>query len=284
MSKFFDETQKAEQWAANQSAAKAQAQEVLEAIRQTDTAGKALADVRLRGCRRIKVPNAGVPLISSNGKTPDKLALVATECYRGLRTRLLRQQSKTGLRSVVISSAFAGEGKTVTALNLALACAGLTDQRVLLVDADLRTRGLSRLLGEPQGPSLPDALSGSAAFPDVVLATDLANLHVVAAGAKSAAGTEPFTGNRWKEFLGWCGESFKLVLVDSPPILPLADFELIAAACDAVMLVVRALHTKRQVMRQAAAQLDGKKVVGIVFNGAPSGGGHKEYLSYYRAE
>jgi capsular exopolysaccharide synthesis family protein len=281
MSKFFDDTQKAQQWTSNEIAVKTEAQEVLESLRQGDTAGRAVADVRLRACRRIKLPNLGTPLISYNGKTPGKSDQVATECYRALRTRLLRQQGKTGLRSVVVSSSFAGEGKTLTALNLALASAGLADQRVLLVDADLRTRGLTKLLGEPQGSALPEALSGSVAFADVVLATDLPNLHVVTGGTKSLTGPEPFTGARWKEFLGWCGESFKLILVDSPPVFPLTDFELISAACDGILFVVKALQTKRQLLRRAAGQLDSKKVVGVVFNGAPMGGSNKGYFSYY---
>jgi capsular exopolysaccharide synthesis family protein len=173
---------------------------------------------------------------------------------------------------VVLTSSVSGEGKTLTGLNLALCCAQLHDLRVLLIDGDLCTRGLTGLLGNPPAPGLSEVLAGSAQPEQAIIATDLPNLHILGAGAPTVPSLELYASNRWKELVGWCGENFKLVLVDSPPILPLADFELMSAACDGVLLIVRALQTSRELLRKAAGAVDKKKFLGVVFNGADFNG------------
>src|SRR6266571_2617289 len=103
-----------------------------------------LGESRLGQCRKMKIPAVG-KLLGQFGGGPALEA--AEESYRALRTRLLRARSAQGLRSVVVTSATPGEGKTLTSLNLSLCCAQLHDLRVLLIDADIRTSGLSRTLG-----------------------------------------------------------------------------------------------------------------------------------------
>jgi protein-tyrosine kinase len=287
MSKFFNETKKARDWAPNEEVAKdPDLQVVLESMRDADAVSAQVTETRVRNAHRIKIPHQpGVPLIvgngSSNGYGEETTAKRAVESYRALRTRLLRQQTTTGLRSVVITSALAGEGKTLTGLNLAQCCAQLHNQRVLLVDADLRTRGLTRLLGLPSGPGLSEVLSSQVQFEDAAMATDTSNLYVVGAGEGNPSIAELFTLPRWKEFMGWCGESFKLVLVDAPPILPLADFELISAECDGVLMIVLARKTQRELLLKASAQVDPKKLLGVVFNAVDRSRQEKDYYQYY---
>ncbi len=203
----------------------------------------------------------------------------ALEAYRALRTRLLRVQAVQKIRSVALTSALKGEGKTLTATNLALCYAQLFNTRVLLVDGDLRTHGLSGLLSHTQGPGLAEVLQGSAPFESAVVSTNLANLFVVGAGESSIAASELYAKPQWKDFMEWCGESFNLVLVDSPPILGLADFELIAARCDGIVMVVRARATERETLENAVRELDKKKLLGVVLNGHE--GSHKPYYYDY---
>jgi capsular exopolysaccharide synthesis family protein len=188
------------------------------------------------------------------------------ESYRMLRTRLMRAQAAQGLRTVIFSSAIRNEGKTLTTLNLAQAYVILGDQRVLLIDGDLRTGALSRSFVQSPGPGLSDALVGDADFADVIMATDKPNLFSVAAGRNAAPPPELYAGRRWKEFLSWCGKSFKTILVDAPPIFPLSDFDLMSASCDGIVLVVRAQGTDRDSLQRAAAQVDSRKLLGIVYN------------------
>jgi len=220
--------------------------------------------------------------IAAGSQRPLILGDTATFCraedsYRVLRTRLLRLMTSRGLRSVVISSPVPGEGKTLTSINLGLTFAKLQDRKVLLVDADLRTRGLSQLFEPHSFPGLNEILQGEATFESTVLASDVPNLWVVTAGQNLGGSPEAFAGERWKEFMTWVSKSFEVVLVDAPPILPMADFELITAGCDSTMMVVRALKTSRELLGNAVKHVDPKKFLGIVFNGSGPQNGHGYY-------
>jgi capsular exopolysaccharide synthesis family protein len=169
---------------------------------------------------------------------------------------------------MVITSAAQGEGKTLTIFNLALCYAKIENWPVLVVDADLRTRGLSILAGDPESPGLAEILEKDCPYQSAVLRTDIPSLYVLPAGETTGSPSELFSGPRWKEFMGWAAESFRLVLVDSPPALNLADFELIAASCESVMVVARARKTARESLTKVLAQIDPRKMTGVVFNAA----------------
>jgi capsular exopolysaccharide synthesis family protein len=204
----------------------------------------------------------------------------AKESYRALRTRLLRLRAAQGLRSILITSASQGEGKSLTSINLAVCCAQLHDMRVLLIDGDLRSRGLSRAIGTPMGPGLAEILAGEVQPAEAIVATDLPNLFVLGSGAASLPSAELFAGRSWQEFIKWCTNSYKLILIDCPPVLNLADVELMTAACDGVLMVVRALHTKREALQKAASQIDEKKLLGAIYNGVETGSRHSYKYAY----
>jgi protein-tyrosine kinase len=271
MSKLFNQAQKAQDWelregTGNKLDLEGMLQSVKETIGTADTVGTDLSSQRLDGCRKIGLPRSSNSRVVFSGN--DVTTTMATESYRTLRTRLLRMQVNQGLHSIVVSSALSGEGKTLTSMNLALVCAQLKDQRVLLIDGDLRSHGLTKLMGELPAPGLSDVLAGEEPFESAIFATDQPNLYVLGAGSNDAPPAELFAGSRWKELLGWAAETFKTVLVDSPPILTLADFDLISAPCDGVLVVVRALRTRRELLKKASTQVDPKKFLGLVFNGA----------------
>lgn len=213
--------------------------------------------------KKLEMPLSSV--LQEQFKGSDALN-AAQEAYRALRTRLLRLRETQGLRTIVLTSAVQGEGKTMTALNLAISCAQLHELSVLLIDADIRTRGLSRQLGSPSGPGLCETIEGKVELKDAILATDIPNLHVLSAGSSSMSPPELLADKRFQDAMYWCSEKFKLVLVDSPPILNLADVELITASCDGVLMVVRAQGTQREVLRKSAGQIDNKKLLGAVYN------------------
>jgi len=276
MSKFFNETQKAHQWAqqklANQDM---DVKEMLESLKQGPASNPQLADSRLSKCRQAHVGNGtGARLVLHQGEA----SRAALEAYRGLRTRLMRAQAKTGLKSIAITSSLPGEGKTLTTMNLGLCYAQLPQQRVLVIDADLRTCGLTSMLDHPSTPGLAEVLAGEVTPDEAIVATNQKNLFVLPAGTVLSSPPELFTGSRWQEFLGHCSEMFKLILIDTPPILPLADFELISAACDGVVTVVRAHHGQRETLQKTAGALDPKKLLGVVFNATDVAG--RDYYGY----
>ena len=275
MSKFLKQIRNTEARGAETTPSEAlNAQQVLESVSGAERVSVAVAADRLQSCRKIRLMgSATVPLLMSNGESSE----LAKDAYRALRTRLMRLQAMQGTRSLVVTSSIPSEGKTFTSINLAVCCAQRSELRVLLVDADLRTRGLSGLLGFPSGPGLGEVLSGQAGFEEAVCSTDLPNLYTVAAGSSPIPSPELFAGSRWKEFIGWASESFKIILIDSPPILPLADFELLSQSCDGVLLVVRANSTRRETLQKAVRHVESKKMLGVVFNSNDGEGGQYYY-------
>jgi capsular exopolysaccharide synthesis family protein len=190
------------------------------------------------------------------------------ESYRALRTRLLRLRSEKGLRSVAVTSAAKGDGKTLTSLNLAYSCAQLQDMRVLLVDADIRSFGLSRLVHAPAGQGVSDILAEKGEPEHAILPTDLPNLHFLRGGSEVGAPAELLASRRWLQLMDWCAQTYSLVIVDTPPILTLTDVELITAGCDGMVMIVRSQETLAEDLHQCAAQIDSKKLLGVVLNGA----------------
>lgn len=275
MSKFYNQTRQADEWATSPGALKdSEVPALLEAV--TRAGGALKTDTRLGRCRKLTLPKPLAARIVFGATNPEPVAM---EAYRTLRTRLLRFQSNTSARSIVLSSASAHEGKTLTSMNLALCCAQLHDFRVLLVDGDLRTGGLGALTGETTGPGLSEILAGRASYEEAICATDIPNLFVLGNGSFTGTASELYTGRQWKEFVTWSTGAFRLVLVDSPPIIPLADFEQISSACDGILMIVRAMQTERALLKSAADRLDPKKLVGVVFNGTNIE--KKDYYYYY---
>jgi capsular exopolysaccharide synthesis family protein len=219
----------------------------------------------------------GLPILLANDS--EAASHSASESYRSLRTKITRLQASQGIRSIAITSAVAGEGKTISALNLAISLAQLGTQRILLVDGDIRTEGLSNLAGISDRPGLGEVLKGQCEFASAVLSTNIPELYAVGAGEPTRMASDLFAASRWKEFIAWCNETFNMVIVDCPPILGLADFDLISAACDGVAVVVRAHKTKRDMLVEIGKHLEGKKVLGIILNGEEHR--HSNYYGYY---
>jgi len=232
-----------------------------------DSAPPAVAQVK-----KIDIPEAMLLPRKFEGS---HLLESAEEAYRALRTRLFRMRSTMDLQSIIITSSVPGEGKTLTSFNLALCCSQLKDIRVLLIDGDIRTGGLTRALGTLATPGLADVLTGKCEAEGAVLETNHSNLYVCGSGSTEHSPGELYAGKRWQEFMTWCRASFQLVIVDSPPIMTLSDVELMSAACDGVLLAVRARQTRRDVLQKFASQIDAKKLLGIVYNF--SEGPHHKY-------
>src|ERR1700716_1784748 len=164
MSRFFDETQKAQQRAPQVTeTGRLDVVSVIDAIKQSDpVADTAALDVLGAGLRHLTEKTefaAEKPARGPIKTTPgDPLPAQAIEAYGSLRTRVMKLKASKGIRSLMLTSSVPSEGKTWTSLNLAVSCAKLHNLRVLLVDGDLRSRGLTRLLAIPEGPGLSDFL------------------------------------------------------------------------------------------------------------------------------
>jgi protein-tyrosine kinase len=288
MSKFFDETQKARQWAPQvPESGRLDVVSVIDAIKQSEPASLTgtsfnAAAVAIATDKAEAAPATELeikeqkpsPRLITTRPTDTPLPAPAVEAYGSLRARVMKLQGSKGIRSLMLTSSVPAEGKTWTSLNLAVSCAKLHNLRILLVDGDLRSRGLSRLLKIPDGPGLSDLLGGNVTADKAILPSELENLFILGAGALNGQPSELFASHFWPEFVAWASQSYGIVIVDAPPIHSLSDAELISAGCDGVLMVVRALSTPREIAQKCASRLDKRKLVGIVFNGLPRSPGN----------
>ena len=230
-----------------------------------------------------------IPLESSLG-VPAKIVLnerarliphavdpVVVEYYRKLRTKILQQQEEKAFRSLVVTSAAPQEGKTVTVLNLGLSFAMLPSLKVLVVDGDMRQGSLGAWLGvDNQQPGLSNLIDGSARLEEVVLQSDEIPMHCIVRGNSQIPDLHSSQLNSHFQRMT---EQFDLVLVDSPPVNLITDVQLLAASCDAVLLVARAFATSRKAFEKAVQDLLPFRVIGTVLN-AGSAQGSSGYYPY----
>jgi capsular exopolysaccharide synthesis family protein len=193
----------------------------------------------------------------------------ASEAFGILRSRLLKacEQSK---KTVLLTSAEQGEGKTVVAINLALSLAQLGQKRILLVDSDLRVCGVTGFLGVSDRYGLGDFLRSERPIEAVIHPTNYNNLSVVPAGqTPTKLLPEILEGGRWVEFINAVKEQFDLIVIDSLPITaPVVDLELLMAPCDGVLVTVQIGKTRRSNLNRIAHWADKHKLLGVIVNNA----------------
>lgn len=210
----------------------------------------------------------------------------AAEQYQGLRLTIERLARARDVKVIAVSSPAAGDGKTVTSVNLAGALARGSDERVLLIDADLRRPSVSALLGLADSEcGLADVLTNpKVALDDLLKGTTLPNLMVLPAGTPRGGVSEILRSSRLEELLRDVRQRYAYVVIDTPPLLPVFDSALLAKIVDGVLLVVSANQTPRKLLGEALNMLDAPKVLGIVFNRdeRPLFGYYNSYNRYYR--
>ena len=191
---------------------------------------------------------------------------LAAEQYRSLRTRLAQMEGAGGLRTVLITSPQKGEGKSVTASNLALTMAQELQRRVVLVEADLRKPSLQHLFGLPPGPGLAEHLTGAVELKDAMRFVPEHNLTVLTAGTAPLNPAELLGSTAMRRLLDHLRTRFDRVILDTPPVLPLADVAILAPLVDGSLIVVRAGVTPKPAIENALRAFDSSRLLGVVLN------------------
>jgi protein-tyrosine kinase len=206
-----------------------------------------------------------------------------TEEFRTLRSRLYKIRGNQPLRTVLITSALPGEGKSFTAVNLALTIARQAERRVLIIDADLRLPSLHSSLGAPLTPGLSDYLLGEADELSVIQKGSRPNLFFIPAGKTISNPAELIGNGRLKNLLHRLAPVFDWILLDSPPAVPISDACLLSELCDGVLMVVKAASTPFDIAQKACGEFQGKPLLGVVLNRVKPGSSHSSYYysSYY---
>jgi len=206
-----------------------------------------------------------------------------SESFRMLRTALLLSSTGVPPQMILVTSAASGEGKTVTALNLASTLAD-TGRRVLLIDVDMRHPGCHAVLGSAQSPGLSNYLAGEVALEDAIQEIASPNLAFLAAGPTPANPAELIGCDRMRDALALLRTRFDFIILDSPPVLPVTDAVLLAHRADAAVLVMNGRKSPREFVRRARDQLVqvGGNVIGVVVNNAGPDWGSAYLYSYDR--
>jgi capsular exopolysaccharide synthesis family protein len=202
------------------------------------------------------------------------------EQFKNYSARFEHRSDTLSCRFIVITSAVAGEGKTVSAVNLAANLAATGRKKVLLVDADLRKSDLARGLRIPPVPGLSEHLAGSAALDEVLLQSPVKSLVVVPGGMRIPEPWQLITGERFQAFREAVLERFDLVLLDTAPIIPVSDVLALRDRADAFILVYRMGFTPHLLFRQAMEEIGEKKLLGVLLN-AVKPQSHRYYQRYY---
>ncbi len=191
---------------------------------------------------------------------------LASEQYRALRTRLAQVEGSSALRTVLVTSPQKGEGKSVTSANLALTMAQELQRRVIIVEADLRKPSMRQLFGLPPGPGLADYLCGSCELNQAMKYLPDYNLTVIPAGEAPMNPAELLGSTAMRRLLDHLRTRFDRVILDTPPVLPLADVAVLAPIVDGALLVVRAGVTPKPAIENALRSFDSSRLLGIVLN------------------
>src|SRR6266850_1432861 len=227
------------------------------------------------------------------------------EAYRTLRTNIQFTRLEKQGKILVVTSPTLQEGKTTTIVNLALTMAQ-NGQRTLLVGANLRRPSIHRFFGIEREPGLSDILVGNAVWrdcirtvadilmgrfemEDVMAAPGLDNLHIIEAGPIPANPSELLSTSAMTEFLRAVAAEYDIVLIDTPPILPVTDSAIVAGKADGVLLVYQAGKVGRLVLKRAKAHLEAARaqVWGVVLNDLQtevSGYTYTHYYTHYYGE
>ena len=202
------------------------------------------------------------------------------EAYKQLRTNIrfcIRDQK---CKKFCITSSQAGEGKSITILNLAISIAQ-TGKKVLLIDADMRRPTIARLLVEKASPGLSEVLLGEVTNEEAVHPSVYPNLDILFSGEIPPNPSEILSSESFAALIEASAEQYDYILVDTPPVNVVTDACVIANLLDGVLLLVREGRANKEEVRQAInnLQLTGAKVLGYILNGVAAGSG--KYYSQY---
>jgi protein-tyrosine kinase len=206
------------------------------------------------------------------------------EQYSKLRARILRATAKDSHNTIMVTSSDTGEGKTITAINLAVSIANELDHTALLIDADLRRPSVHQYLGLSPSSGLSDYLMDKADLSDVLIKTGIGKLVLLPAGNPPQNPSELISSDRMRSFVSEVKGRYKdrYIIFDSSPLLLTAEPISLSNYVDGTLFVVQADRTVPKAATQALSLLKGCPVLGVVFNNVPQYLAKRVYQYNYR--
>lgn len=220
----------------------------------------------------------------ASGYTPvfdmQKIDPLYNEMFKGLRAKVEHKIDMLELKSLAVTSAVAGEGKTLTAINLAVNMANTGRKRVLLMDLDLRKPSIAGMMDIAAGPGLSEYLSGAVSKDEIIQKSTFPGLFIIPAGKTLSSPADLLAGEKLRSLLRDIRVCFDLVITDTPPVLPVPDALTLSEQLDAFIMLFRLMHTPHQLFRKAMEELGERKIMGVVLNGEEKKT-EKYYSRYY---
>jgi protein-tyrosine kinase len=205
------------------------------------------------------------------------ISAASREQYRQLAAVLHDAQAVNGLKVVMVASALAGEGKTLTATNLAMTLSESYRKRVLLIDADLRRPNLHQLFKVVAATGLSEGLVASGET-KLIVRQITPGLALLPAGRPTQDPMGALTSERMHRLIAEARDAFDWVIIDTPPLVLLPDAHLLAPMADGVLMVVRAKSTPHAMAKRAVDAIGSVRLLGVVLNAARA----TDYPKYYR--
>ncbi len=206
------------------------------------------------------------------------------EGYRHFAIRLQRKLKEMGARSVIVTSAARGEGKTTTASNLAQGLASMASgRRIAFIELDVRRPSAARAFGVAPTVGIERVLSGQARLAEACMHTQLPELDLYLAAAPARDPLGALSAASTGQLLRDLARQYDLVVMDSPPVLPVPDVPLLAAHADAILLVARNGVSRRAALRETIESIGDAKLIGVFLNEGRTPR-HRRYYGYYAYE
>ena len=200
------------------------------------------------------------------------------EQFRALRTRILQAGERLQMRAFVVTSSGVGEGKTLTALNLAWMLAQSEGVRALIIDSDLRQPCATDYLGIDMSVGLSEVLDGQLSLQQAVVRLDPAGLYLLPGGRAREDVAEMLSGPTFARVIAEARRLFDYIIIDAPPLGIFTDANVLISRADAALLVVRAGKTRYSHIDKLLEQLPRERVLGVILNRAED---QPDSSSYY---
>lgn len=211
----------------------------------------------------------------------DKAAGLILEQLKVLRTKIDLISRRRKCRKIAVTSAIAGEGKTFLSTNLALQMARRDNRKVLMLDADIRKSSVAKYLGVTPIPGLSEFLSDGAKITDIVQVLKREGLYVISGGATDTVSSDLIMSHKFEKFLDCMEEKFDYVIIDTPPVIPVADLAHIKTLVDGILFVFRLGYTPYGLFEKALEEVGQDNVIGVVLNCSEEiGSAEGKYYTY----
>lgn len=207
----------------------------------------------------------------------------ASEAYRVLRTNIQFSSADTEIKLLMVTSAGPGEGKSTTVSNLAVTYAQ-AEEKVLVIDADLRKPTMHRTFKLSNRKGLTNILTNQAQPWDAITASDVPNLDFITSGPIPPNPAELLGSRRMSALLEELKKQYSKIIIDTPPILALTDAQIISTLCDGVILVLDSGKVKKEIAQKAKESLSkvNAKILGVVLNNVSAKDNEAYYYYYYQ--